>query len=77
MEHPDILTVLYPMYIDEGKGDHDDRGTMFFIYSVADHRIVLGEFGHGEWSFESSVLTIKTRHLFFVSVIVLKSFSSD
>jgi len=67
---PGLLTITYPMDIEDdnlnGDGQivHDDRGSMFFIYSEADRKVVLGEFGHPEWSPGSTVWTIKPE-LFF------------
>src|SRR5262245_22494241 len=67
---PGLLTITYPMDIEEdnlnGDGQivHDDRGSIFFIYSEADRKVVRGEFGHPEWSPSSTVWTIKPE-LFF------------
>jgi hypothetical protein len=61
---PNFLIVLYPVKTEEKDGSHDNRGSMFFIYSIPDHRIVLAEFGHPEWSPGSSVLIIKPELYF-------------
>lgn len=70
---PGVLTVLYPMDIEEdnlygdGQNVHDNRGSMFFIYSEADHKVIRGEFGHPEWSSDSTVWTIKPELYFRIS----------
>jgi hypothetical protein len=58
-EMPEFLTVLYPVEMD---GDH--RGSMFFIYSTRDHRLVRAEFGHPDWLPGSSVLSIRPEFFF-------------
>jgi hypothetical protein len=37
---------------------------MFFIYSVADGKVVRGEFGHPEWAFDSTVQAIRPKLYF-------------
>jgi hypothetical protein len=71
-----ILTVLYPMDIRSWtirsqngeivsrEPEHDDRGSMFFIYSIRDKKIILAEFGHPEWSSGSTVRTVKPNVYF-------------
>lgn len=64
-ELPGVITVRYPMDIEEhnpkskGRTIHDERGQMFFVYSTATHKIIREEFGHPEWSPQSTVRTIK------------------
>jgi hypothetical protein len=61
---PELLVVQFPVDMEEPGGSHDDRGSMFFIYSRTEHRIIRGEFGHPEWAPGSSVLTIKPEFYF-------------
>ena len=66
-----MLSVLYPMEIyvasEEVVMGNDDRGSMFFFYSLMDQKIVRGEFGHPEWSPGSTVLTIIPKFYFSIA----------
>jgi hypothetical protein len=63
-EAPEIITVYYPVDIEEQDGAHDDRGSFFFIYSRTDRRVVYSEFGHPEWSPGATTLIIKPEMYF-------------
>lgn len=68
-QFPGQLAVLYRVKFrgeDKGQSWTDDSATVFFLYSLAQQRILIGTFGHGEWGPGSSVLTIKPVFYFRV-----------
>ena len=60
---PGLLVVAYEMAISREPG-RDDRGSVFFIYSVADGKVVRSQFGHPEWEFDSTVVAIRPKLYF-------------
>lgn len=66
-EEPDILVVRYPLDLIEPGGGRDDRAQAFFMYSVTERRIIRAAFGHPEWAFTSSVLTIQPEVYFRIA----------
>ena len=68
-QFPELLAVLYRVKFrgeDSGQSWTDDSATVFFLYSLAQQRILIGTFGHGEWAPGSSVLTVKPVFYFRV-----------
>jgi len=48
----------------KGKAITTTADNVFYLFSRGSIALFWGEFGHGEWSFESSVLTIKPEIYF-------------
>jgi hypothetical protein len=66
-EAPDIVLVKYPLALIGHAGERDDRAQAFFHISVSGKRVVRAAFGHAEWAFASSVLTIWPEMYFRVA----------
>jgi hypothetical protein len=56
-----MLAIYYPLDIEPM---HDNRGSMFFLYSEKQHEIIRDEFGHPEWALQSSARTIHPEFYF-------------
>jgi hypothetical protein len=61
---PGLLAVVYPVVVHDSDDSTDDRASFFFIWSETSHSVVRGEFGHPEWSSESTVKIIKPQIYF-------------
>jgi hypothetical protein len=56
-----MLAIYYPLDIEPM---HDNRGSMFFLYSEKQRQIIRAEFGHPEWALQSSARTIHPEFYF-------------
>lgn len=59
--------VRYPLDLIEAGGGRDKRAQAFFMYSVKEGRIIRAAFGHPEWAFTSSVLTVQPEIYFRIT----------
>jgi len=64
-EAPGLEGIEYHAVFKKGRHVADDRGSVFFLYSPTDRRIVFSNFGHPEWSPTSEHVFAMSPRFFF------------
>ena len=66
-EAPGLEAIEYRVVFRQGARITDDRASVFFLYSPAEHRVILANFGHPEWGPDAEhVFAVSPRFFFTI-----------
>ena len=64
---PGLEAIEYRVVFKQGARTTDDRASVFFLYSPAEHRVIFANFGHPEWGPDAEhVFAVSPRFFFTI-----------